>query len=109
MFSDAGPHHLMLLRSLQVLTGRQPFGRASDGSIVKKVLDGVRPEKPNSGFSDGLWNFLRLSWSEEHESQESRRPSISFILDQLQKDSSGWFSTRLPFPTMEQKRWPFSK
>jgi len=109
MFSDAGPHHLIPPRSLQVLTGHQPFGRTSDEGVVKKVIDGVRLERPNSGFGDGLWNLLQLSWSEEHESQESKRPSIGSIMEQLQKDSSSWFSARLPFPTTAPKRWPFSK
>ena len=108
VFSDAGPHHLIPPRSLQVLTGRQPFGRTSDGGVVKKVIDGARPERPNSGFSDGLWNLLQLSCSEEHESQESKRPSIVFIMEQLQKDSSSWFAM-FPFPTTAPKRWPFSK
>lgn len=104
-FDDPDPHHLILLPSSQILTGRQPFSRSTDGSIVKKVVDGVRPERPNAGFSDGLWNLLQLSWSAEHESQESKRPSIGLILEQLQKDSSDWFSaTKLPFPTIESKR-----
>lgn len=76
---------------------------------MKKVIDGVRPERPNTGFSDGLWNLLQLSWSEEYESRGSKRPPIGLILEQLQKDSSGWFSTKLPFPTIESKPWSFSK
>lgn len=71
---------------------------------MKKVIDGVRPERPNTGFSDGLWNILQLSWWEEYEGRRSKRPSIGLILDQLQKDSSGWFSTRLAFPTIKSKR-----
>ena len=100
-------HHLICLPSPQILTGRHPFGRASDGSIVRKVIDGIRPERPKTGFGDGLWNLLQLSWSEQYESQESKRPSISLILEQLQKDSSDWFSARLPFPTVESKRSSF--
>jgi len=95
---------------LQVLTGKPPFGRTSDGGVVKKVHDGVRPERPNAEFSDGLWNLLQLSWSEEHESRESKRPAVGLILDQLQKDSSRWFSvSKISFPTVESKRLPFSE
>lgn len=101
--------NLACLPPLQILTGRQPFGRASDGTIVRKVTEGVRPERPKSGFSDGLWSLLQLSWSEEYESRESKRPPMDLILDQLQKDSSGWFSARLPFPTVESKRSSFSE
>jgi len=108
--SGLGPHYLIPLPSQKVLTGRAPFGRTSDGSIVKKVIDGARPERPNAGFTDGLWNLLQLSWSEEYEGRESKRPSISLILERLQKDSSTWFSTaRLPFPTVDSKRLSFSK
>jgi len=72
-------------------------------------MDGVRPERPNSGFSDGLWNLLQLSWSEEHENRESPRPSITLILEQLQTDSSSWFSTpKLAFPSVESKQLAFS-
>lgn len=73
------------------------------------MVDGVRPERPNAGFSDGLWALLQLSWSEEHEGRESKRPSIGLVLEQLQKDSSGWFSAKLPFPTVESKLLSFSK
>lgn len=77
---------------------------------MKKVIDGARPERPNAGFSDGLWNLLQLSWSEEYESQGSKRPSIGLIREQLQKDSSGWFSSsKVAFPTLESKRLSFGK
>jgi len=93
---------------LEVLTGRVPFGRASDAGVVKRVIGGTRPDRPKTGFSNGLWDLLRLSWSEEYESQESKRPPIPLILEQLQKDSSAWFATaRLPFPTVEPERSPF--
>jgi len=108
-FGDHGPHHLMTPPFLQVLTGHPPFARASDPSVVKKVIDGVRPERPSAGFTDGLWNLLQLSWSEEYESRESRRPSIGLILEQLQKDSSWFYTAKVPFPTVEQKRPSYSK
>jgi len=77
---------------------------------VKKVIDGVRPERPKAGLSDGLWNLLQHSWSEEYESRESKRPSIALILERLQKDSSSWFySAKFPFPTVDSKRLSFSK
>jgi len=73
------------------------------------VIDGVRPERPATGFTDGLWKLLELSWSEEYENRESKRPSIGLILEQLQKDSSWFYTARVPFPTVEQKRSSFSK
>ena len=77
---------------------------------MKKVIDGARPERPDTGFSDGLWKLLQLSWSEEYANQGSKRPPIGLILEQLQKDSSAWFSSnKLPFPTVESKRLSFSK
>lgn len=100
--------YALAMTILEVLTGRPPFGRSSDGRVVRKVMDGVRPERPNSGFSDELWNLLQLSWSEKHENRESPRPSITLILEQLQTDSSSWFSTpRLAFPSVESKQLSF--
>jgi len=91
---------------LEILTGRPPFDRTPDAGVVKDVIDMVRPERPSAGFTNGLWDLLQLSWSEEYEGRESRRPTLGSILEQLQKDSSVWFSTvRLPFPTVESKRW----
>jgi len=93
---------------LEVLTGRVPFGRASVAGVVKKVVDGVRPDRPSSAFSDGLWELLQLSWSEEYEGRESKRPPITLILDQLHKDSSRWHPVnKLPFPTFASKRLSF--
>lgn len=74
------------------------------------MLDGIRPERPNIGLTDGLWNLLQLGWSEEYENRKSKRPSIALILEQLQKDSSTWFSNaKLPFPSVDSKRSPFSQ
>lgn len=103
--SEGGTHCLIPLPFLQILTGRPPFARASDASVVKKVIDGARPERPSTGFNDRLWNLLQLSWSEEYENRGSKRPSIGLILKQLQKDSSDWFRTaRFPFPTAGSDR-----
>lgn len=78
---------------------------------MKKVMDGVRPDRPGTVFTDGLWNLVQLSWSEENEqSQESKRPSVGSILERLQKDSSNWFYTaRFHFPTVDSKLLSFSK
>jgi len=91
---------------LEVLAGRSPFGKSSDSNVLMKVMDGVRPERPDTGFSDGLWSLLQLGWSEEYEDRESKRPSIASILGQLQKDSSNWFS-KIPFPSADPKRESF--
>ncbi|KAF9781192.1 kinase-like domain-containing protein, partial [Thelephora terrestris] len=97
--------YALAMTILEVLTGEPPFGKSSDGSVAKKVLAKVRPEKPHAGFSGGLWDLLQLSWSEEYEHLESKRPPISLILTQLQKDSSSWFSApRLAFPSIDSKR-----
>ena len=98
------PPSFILLLS-QVLTGGPPFGKSSDAGVVKKVMDGTRPERPTAGFSDKLWNLLQLGWSEEYENRESKRPSIALILGQLQRDSSSWFSSaKVAFPSVDSKR-----
>ena len=93
-----------------MLTGRPPFGKASDGSVVKKVLDGGRPEKPNVALSNELWELLQHSWSEEYENQKSKRPTIATILELLQKESSAWYSTaKVALPSAVSKRMSSSE
>jgi len=106
--SKSSDMYALAMTILEVLTGLPPFGKSPDGSVAKKVVGGARPEIPNPGFYAGLWNLLQLSWSEEYENQESKRPSIALVLEQLQRDSSGWFSApRVPFPSVASKRLPF--
>jgi hypothetical protein len=55
-----------------------------------RVLQGERPDRPPSGFSDPLWEVLESCWFTEQGTRPSRRPSTSVILDRLREDVRIW-------------------
>lgn len=64
-----------------------------------KVVKGVRPDRPSSGFPDELWMLLEATWRTEYASQPSKRPRIPVIIDQLRKEAHNWREpTTLPSP-----------
>ncbi|KAF9789390.1 kinase-like domain-containing protein [Thelephora terrestris] len=75
---------------LEVLSGRFPFSQFRDVVVMRMVLDGIRPERPNGPegvwFTDDLWRLLASCW----ESQRERRPTIEAILEFLEHISSAW-------------------
>ena len=60
----------------QVLTGKRPFRPMRNAGIVRAVILGERPAKPENaeevGMTDTLWNLLRKCWKEDRK----RRPDI---------------------------------
>lgn len=75
---------------LEVLSGRSPFKQFRDVIVMRMVLEGKRPERPNGPegewFTDGLWQILNLCW----ESQRETRPSVGTVLDFLEQVSETW-------------------
>lgn len=63
----------------EVITGALPFSSISGQSVVKKVLNGDRPQLP-----DHLPNELRLLIEECWISEPSRRPSFAEIAEKLE-------------------------
>jgi hypothetical protein len=61
-----------------------------------KVLQGDRPDRPPSGFSDQLWKLLVTTWHAEQGTQPSKRPPTSTILDQLKEDVHSWGKSIIP-------------
>jgi hypothetical protein len=59
-------------------------------AVAYKVLQGARPDRPSSGFSDELWGLLVSTWAQEQATQPSTRAPISAILDQLRRDVHNW-------------------
>ena len=53
----------------EVLSGKTPFAPLQIPMIMKKVLDRVRPERPqgNEGalFTEGIWGILARCWAHE--------------------------------------------
>lgn len=66
-----------------------------------KVITGVKPDRPLSGFSDALWDLLLTVWDPEHGSQPPRRPPIQTILNQMKGDAVDW--DRFIVPPVEEE------
>ena len=71
----------------EVLSGQIPFAQYRAIIVMRKVLDGKRPTRPqgdNEGrFTDDLWGMLELCWSpkpESHPSIETIRECLEGIL-----------------------------
>ena len=55
-----------------------------------RVMEGVKPDRPLSGFSDALWNILLEAWDPEYGSQPPKRPSVRIIMNQMEEDAEDW-------------------
>jgi len=74
----------------RVLTGGRPFPGLGAGEITLKVIQGVRPTKPENapaiGFSDSLWDFVQRCWDGEME----LRPKVVEVVSQLKRAAADW-------------------
>jgi serine/threonine protein kinase len=74
----------------EVLTGQLPFTPLKDLIVMRKVIDGERPGRPEgirgTWFTDDLWEMLRLCWATHIQS----RPSIVPVRECLDRVSSVW-------------------
>ena len=75
---------------LEVLTCQPPFPRYTGLVVMRKVVDGERPERPQgagaSWFTDDLWGMLEQCWLP----QPKVRPTVEAVLDRLEQDSASW-------------------
>ena len=50
----------------EVLSGRPPFSQCKGSVVIRKVLAGERPKRPQGEdgklFTDGIWGILKLCW-----------------------------------------------
>ena len=74
----------------EVLGGKVPFYRYGDYSVVAKVSEGERPERPQGAsepwFGDDIWNLLQHCWKPS----PGDRPSIKDVLHRLEEVSVSW-------------------
>ena len=74
----------------EVLSGQAPFTSLKDFIVIRKVVDGERPERPEgvrgAWFTDDLWGTVNLCWA----TKPKDRPSIKVILERLEKVSRDW-------------------
>ena len=75
---------------LEVLTGQPPFPRYTSLIVMKKIVDGERPERPQGPkamwFTDDLWGMLEQCWS----FQPEVRPTVQAVLECLERSSAVW-------------------
>jgi len=75
---------------LEVLSGRPPFTPDKDFIVMRKVIDGERPRRPEGSegawFTDDLWGMLELCWATLPEG----RPSTEVVFECLERVSETW-------------------
>ena len=74
----------------EVLSGQAPFAALKEYIVIRKVIEGGRPERPEGAvrmwFTADLWRMLKLCWT----TQARSRPSIETVLECLEQISSAW-------------------
>ena len=75
---------------LEVLTGQAPFPHHTGLTVMRKVVDGERPKRPQgpeaAWFTDDLWGILEQCWSP----QPKHRPTPEVVFERLEQDSTVW-------------------
>ena len=68
----------------EVLTGQTPFSVHSTPLVIKKVLEGERPERPQGEegalFTDDIWVVLGLCWK-HHPSERADAKTVLLCLE----------------------------
>ncbi|KAJ7464304.1 kinase-like domain-containing protein [Mycena galericulata] len=67
----------------ELVTGEPPFPGLGDGAVIKAVVEGHRPSRPESWLGtpplDSLWNLLQNCW----EGLPEMRPTAAHIVERL--------------------------
>ena len=72
---------------LEVLSGQAPFAGDKDFIVMRKVIEGGRPERPDGAwFTNVLWMTLEECWLPRPED----RPAIEAVLECLGPLSVAW-------------------
>ena len=74
----------------EVLSGKFPFASYREYVVMRKVIEGERPGRPEGvegkWFTDYLWHALQLCWAQE----PKRRPTIGEAREYLGPVPKGW-------------------
>ena len=92
----------------EVLSGQVPFAQFKEVIVMRKVIDGERPERPEGAegvwFTDGLWETLTQCWA----TQPGSRPGITAVLERLDQISNGWIPLSMDENTeADESDWEF--
>ena len=83
----------------EVLSGQVPFALLMDFVVMRKIVDGEHPARPEgtkrAWFTDDLWGTMELCWA----TQPENRPNITVVLERLEQISRGWTP---PSPQVEE-------
>jgi len=86
----------------EVLSGQAPFAPLKDFIVMRKVVDGERPTRPEGikgvWFTDDLWEMMELCWAPRPEN----RPDTAAVLERLEQVSRVSRSWTPPSPQMEE-------
>ena len=70
---------------LEVLTGQSPFPRYKEFAVMRRVIEGERPGRPQGTkgrwFTDDLWGTLEQCWLP----QPKDRPTVEAVLERLEQ------------------------
>jgi len=82
---------------LEVITGCPPFAHViRSETVIYKVMEGVRPDRPSSGFPDTLWELLVATWVVIDAQVPEGRPPASTVLDRLKEHVDDWGKSIIP-------------
>ena len=75
---------------LEVLTGKPPFWRCSNWVVMRKILEGEHPDKPEGPeavwFTNDLWAMLKKCWLDK----PKQRPTVEGVLECLEQHLATW-------------------
>ena len=72
---------------LEVLSGRAPYGQFKEFIVMRMLLEGTHPERPEMPwFTNDLWRILEQCWSQQPED----RPTLEAILEYLGQVATTW-------------------
>lgn len=83
----------------EVLSGQKPFAQCREPAVIRKVIDGERPGRPQgvggAWFADEVWAMVELCW----ESRPEGRPDVRTVLQCLERVPENF---QAPSPGLEE-------
>ncbi|KAF9642516.1 hypothetical protein BDM02DRAFT_3124488 [Thelephora ganbajun] len=67
----------------EVLSGKVPFYRSKVPIVVRRVMEGLRPERPQGEegelFTDGIWELVELCWKHQPGDRASAEDVVRYL------------------------------